>query len=200
MLSLLLHIANSSPIDKELFYAMKTRILQRFARDDGLDLQVLPGKHCWGCDGSGLYYHTYSGDADECYRCGGSGWYRWPTYVTLRRWRLGPRVFHQPIDRCYGTMPIGLVPKVQIEGYVTHRRYSFRAVRWSTLTLGLIFDRRLAGIAAHDIYRRWWIVRLTARRCIDCRRKIWSTIRWRCLLCQRIADRDQELFSGDPPF
>lgn len=199
MLARLLHIANSAPLDRERFYAMKTRILQRFATQDGVDLQELPGKPCWSCDGSGTFYHLYSGDADTCWKCDGSGWFQSPRYVTLQRWRLGRFVFHQPIDRGY-RKPIGIRPTAVIVGYVTHRVYPLSGVRWATLLLGLCFDRGLAILAWNDIYRSWWIVRVSGRRCIDCQRRIWSTRRWRCRVCEFLSDREKSMAFDEIPF
>lgn len=189
MLAKLLHIANSSPIDKEAFYPVKTRILKRFAHRDGIDLQELPGNICWSCDGGGLFYH-YSGDSDMCWKCDGSGWYKQPSFVTLQRWRLGRFVFHQPIDRHYGIGPYNIRPKQIIEGYVAHKRYSFHAVRWATLTIGLVFDRDLAQIAWREIYRRWWIVQLCRKRCMDCKRHLWRRRGFRCTACDRRVATD----------
>lgn len=185
MLAWLLHIANSSPIDKEAFYPVKTRILKRFAIKDGTDLQELAGKRCWSCDGSGIFVHHYSGDEDYCHKCGGNGWYKSPCYVTLQRWELGRYVFHEPIDRKYCAPPSGLIVRSIVTGYVQHRHYSFRAVRWATLTIGLIFDRDLARIAWREIYHRWWIVQLYRKRCMDCKRHLWRRRGFRCKACER---------------
>ena len=56
MIGRLLHIANSYPeaVDKKRFYAMKDRILRRYGRRDGFDIQHVAGKKCWSCDGTGV--------------------------------------------------------------------------------------------------------------------------------------------------
>ncbi len=200
MLARLLHIANSSPLDKERFYAMKSRILHRFASKDGTDLQELPGKPCWSCDGTGIFTHIYSGDEDECHKCYGDGWFKRPCYVTLQRWRMGRFVFHEPIDRCWGRPPVGLKQTKTIKGYVEHRRYSYRQVRWATLLLALCFDWPLASLTWNDIYRCWWIVRMTTRRCIDCKRRLWSTRRWKCRACEFLAARAEKMRFDEIPF
>lgn len=176
MIAKLLHIANSSPpgpkVEREQFYEMKSRILHRFGKVDGGDTQHLPGKICFGCDGRGTSYW----DRDECYRCGGSGWWKSPRIVTLRRWKLGRFVFHEPL--------LYRVPKkgetFTFEGFVKHAVYAERSVRWATLVLGLIFDWRVARAEIADVVDGLWIGRAWTRRCQYCKRRLWSTRRWQC--------------------
>lgn len=55
----------------------------------------LDGLECWGCDGVGTRW-----DGDDCYRCGGTGWYRkQQTRVFVAfRFQVGGRAYcwHQP--------------------------------------------------------------------------------------------------------
>ena len=200
MLAWLLHIANSSPIDKRAFYPVKTMILQRFGIKDGLDLQELAGKRCWSCDGSGIFVHTYSGDEECCDRCGGNGWYKSPCYVTLQRWELGRYVFHEPIDRKYCLPPSGIIVRSFLTGYVDHRHYSYRSRLWASFLLGLMFDRDLATIAWPQIVRRYWIVQFWRKRCIDCKRHIWRKPGFRCNACEYIRARDKPEHFDEAPF
>lgn len=204
MLARLLHIANTSPANPVEFYAMKARILQRFGRRSALVLQTFPAKPCWGCEGSGVWYHSFSGDPDECSRCGGTGNYCDPLYVTLQRWRLGKFTFYEPIDRenirphwFTEALKTGeVVPS--IEGRVTHARYSFRAVRRSTILLGLFFSWRLAWLEMNDAVSHWGVVKVATRRCWDCRRRLWSTRIAVCKGCQARRDRRHE--HSETPF
>lgn len=166
MIGKLLHIANSYPsaIDKERFYAMKSRILQRWGTPDGRDIQHIEGKQCWTCYGSGIYVGIYwiSGDEwqDTCNRCFGSGWFKSPVWVVLERYRIGNFVFHQPTDRLYKA-PESLEPTNQIEGYIEHRDYGWRKPIWAAIVLGLIFDWKLAWLGLKGeanstrIVQRW---------------------------------------------
>ncbi|MCX6217586.1 hypothetical protein [Spirosoma sp.] len=124
ILAFLLHHANRNPIYRDDFYAIKKKILDYYGTPEGADMQILPGKKCYTCDGTGIYtgYYWQSGEAwhDTCNRCW-RGWYISPKYVVLHRIRLGRYVFHQPGER-YDTpadIPVQYrVPKEQqIQGY-----------------------------------------------------------------------------------
>ena len=117
----LLHLANASPpfeFRKE-FYALKEEILERYGTRDGHDVQHIPGKECYTCDGTGIF-ERYNGDTDYCYRCGGSGWYKSPVWVVLERFRLGRFSFHIPRKRSY-TKPDP--DTTRIHGYIKHASY-----------------------------------------------------------------------------
>lgn len=178
MLAYLLHVANSDPWFRDRFYAMKTRILHRFARTDGHDIQELPGAQCWSCHGGGVYYHI-SGDTDQCWKCDGTGWYRQPRWTRLQRWKLGRYSFHEPIDSGYGSPPIKLeTPRAVILGYVRHRDYTTRRVLLATLLLALIFDRGLARLIVPELISRLPIgypilQRYGRHRCAVCKRRQW---------------------------
>lgn len=193
MLAYLLHVANSSPTDSEGFYPMKARILQRWGRPDGYDVQELAGQPCWGCDGRGTFYHTYSGDPDECRRCYGTGWWRAPRFGRLHRYRLGRYTFHLPGESQYGVfrVPADDRPRGRIVGYVDHRSYSFNARMRCAFLLALVFDRRFAAQLLRTSCNRIRIVQLLSRRCIDCQGMAWSTQRWRCPSCQAVREQMQ---------
>ena len=191
MIARLLHIANSAPhrskMRRDRFYAMKSRILHRFGTADGIDKQYILGKVCYGCGGS---------DEEYCDRCDSSGWWNPPRIVTLRRWRLGKFIFHEPID-CEYRKPLSHEVFV-IYGFVQHESYPLRSVRRSTLILGLLFDWRVARdeIASPD---GWRIVRAFRRRCQYCNRRLWTTRRWYCKRpCMPRAV--QQLVDDDIPF
>ncbi|UHG93289.1 hypothetical protein [Spirosoma oryzicola] len=99
ILSWLLHHANKQPEYKDPFYAIKKRILDYYGKPAGNDIQIIPGKKCWTCDGTGIYtgYYWQSGEKwyDTCNRCW-RGWYISPKFTVLNRVKFGPYVFHQP--------------------------------------------------------------------------------------------------------
>ncbi len=186
LLGKLLHMANSSPPwgqSKVMFYAMKERILARYGTPDGYDVQHIPGKICFGCDGTGQFEHM-SGDQDYCYRCGGNGWYKSPVWVALARHRLGNYVFHTPKERWYQE------PKpnaTNIEGYVQHKFYRGLQPEVAMLWLALIFDRKLwwREINEHH-YCRWQWKPMLFLTCVSSRiRRAWHWWHSRCRECER---------------
>lgn len=182
MIGRLLHVANSYPgcIDKRRFYAMKDRILSRFGIEDGFDIQHIEGKQCWSCDGTGGLW-----EPGGCWRCL-DGWYKRPVWVTLQRYKLGRYTFHLPRERSYEKPEPDVT---RITGYVEHPDYGYDKPRWATILLGLVFDRELANEGIRDVMRRLRLVRVMSRRCLECRRHLWSTKRWRCRSCQAMINR-----------
>lgn len=130
MLGRLLGAANSDPsFDRESFYDLKDRILERYAKPDGLDYQKI-SKDCWGCGGTGEYW-----DSEPCFKCGGDGVYE-VVMVRLLRYKLGGRVFHKPDWR----VAVRSVSPTMY-GLVCHKRK--RTCRLAGITLARIFDRHL---------------------------------------------------------
>lgn len=197
MIARLLHICNTNPWclnhDKETFYALKQRLLEKHGVPDGYDVQKIEGKPCWSCDGSGTFYH-YSGPPEMCFKCYGSGWFKHPVWVTLKRYRFGRYVFHTPEDRSYQKPDPDVT---NIIGYVRHADYSWRTVQWAAISLTLLCERRFFWPLLWDELRRIWIVRVSLRRCIDCERHTWST-GWRCRPCERL--REKGLLAEELPF
>lgn len=187
----LLHIANSEPpgqkVWKDRFYGIKNRILHRWGKRDGIDLQAFDGKRCWSCEGTGGLYEPCG-----CYKCDGTGWYRSPRIVQLNRWRLGRYVFHEP----------GLVvwreakknDKIAFRGYIEHANYSHRSVMIARILLGLLFDRGFAWESFKQFIGRtklaYRIRALTTRRCDGCDRRVWSWKHWRCKTCKAKLQAD----------
>ena len=166
----LLRIANSHPVNKTRFYAMKSRILHRFGKIDDVpfDIQFIHGKKCCACGGTGNI-EEYCGDYDNkctCDRCGGNGWWKDPVWVPLRRWTIGFLLFHEPISRTLKA------PELQpnIVGYVEHQHFRFKSVWRATFILALLFDWRFAWYLFVDLmpfhFRRslWRIRTFRARR------------------------------------
>lgn len=183
MIDRLLHICNSEPYcfgSKDEFYALKSRLLERYGTPDGYDVQHIPGKPCWSCEGTGGLYEPCG-----CYKCGGSGWFKHPVWISLKRHRFGRFVFHTPENRSY------VKPKpdvTNIEGYVKHACYSRRQVQWAALVLSLLFARQVFWRLASERINSLWICRVTKRRCIDCKRHTWCD-KWRCVTCQVLHER-----------
>lgn len=192
VLGRLLHRANSSPEwPKDDFYSMKERILSRFGTQRDYDLQEIPPKACWTCDGTGWY-----AKGDRCRRCCGSGEYASTVWVVLERWELGGYQFHKPTTRHY-TKPAFMEPTIR--GYVEHRDYGTSA-KVASLWLALIFDRplwlrmmtssRYCGWRWHPLLILNWLMMEASmrrmdfrRRCRDCGRRTWSYGKFVCDRC-----------------
>lgn len=192
MIARLLHIANSCPPAnrnrKERFYAMKQRILQRFGTEDGHDIQYIPGKICFSCEGTGGLYEPHG-----CWKCDGDGWFKSTVWVVLKRWKLGKYTFHEPIKRHYRKPEeASSHDRPMIEGYVEHASYSWKQVRRSQFILAMLFDWTLLWMMSDD----WWINRVIARKCHICNRHLWTTKQWQCSACERVKivlEQDNEI-------
>lgn len=134
ILSRLLWLANGRPpsIGRERFYAVKKRLLERYATRTGVDLQEIT-KTCFRCEGD---------DDPQCRRCGGTGIYD-QYWFELHRWQWGRHCFHSPGVRRY-TKPDG---EVQIRGRIEHKERPGRWPEEAALWLALMYDRRL-----------WWML------------------------------------------
>jgi hypothetical protein len=120
-----LAIANARPLCPFQFYPLKTAILEHYGSPDGEDVQKIV-KICHSCGGSGMY-----SDHDECRRCF-DGIYSMQRF-RLRRWKLGTRIFHQPIGIEYDELR-----PITIQGKIEHRRRS--TIHEATAAIGLLFD------------------------------------------------------------
>jgi hypothetical protein len=138
ILAYLLHHANREYRSEE-FYRIKNRILTKYGKVVGHDVQFIEGKKCRSCGGKGFHYrygygHYYN--TADCYHCWG-GWYKSPAWVLLQRIRFGRCIFHKPIERKLQSknpyiqsdyMPedlrLNLGPEV-IQGYIDHKRTKF---------------------------------------------------------------------------
>ncbi len=183
----LLHHANAHPPmhQRERFYHLKDRLLKRYGRRTGTDLQHIV-KACW--DG-------------PCPRCHHTGVWE-ESYITLERWQLGRYPFHRPLERL--AAPRG---PVTIEGYISHPGHSLRTSRECALWLALLFDRTLLWrLLTHTVSLGWTLAPLLAlkqagwamarawhrvglRRCHECHglflalgRPAWSL---RCPACEQ---------------
>lgn len=146
LLRVLLHLANSDPptVGRREFYALKDRLLDRYATRVGAEIQEIE-QPCYGWGRQGC-------DGHDCPKCGGTGiWER--VWVLLHRYRWGRYVFHRPGQRSW-TRP----PHVHIRGRIQHRRYGRAAAEaalwlyiftgeWALLALSLRASRRFG----------WWL-------------------------------------------
>ncbi len=194
-LAKLLHLANASPplLLKRDFYRVKERLLARYGSPDGVDLQHIPGKICFGCHGSGMDMWR----EEYCERCDGSGWWKSPKWICLDRYRFGDYVFHIPGAVTY-TKPEPDITR--IEGYVQHADQGPRsdtAFAWLCLLCGegRLLARWLTG--SHRCGWQWrpWLVlqqiackavwrwRDFTARCSQCNRRVGDTSILRCDDC-----------------
>lgn len=160
-------IVNAHPpfMAKAEFYAIKNRLLRRYAEQDGHDIQHIR-KSCWTCNGTGIYDIRYS---EPCCRCRGTGTYE-QFWVQLERWRWHGRVFHRPARRLYEAP----LEPVAIEGYVEHAPVNSRLASELALWLLLVFAMRTGLRALQVSYscRPWPYPLLTLQW-------LWCAVAWR---------------------
>lgn len=140
---------------KSAFYAIKDRILTRYGKQIGYDVQEIE-KLCWLCDGKGGEYR-YGGYYDErdaeypprtwedCSFCRGIGVFD-RFWVKLEKHQLGPYRFHRPTDRTREVniaqkWIAGMSSKNLIRGYVTHKDRPEELAIEAHLWLMLLYDR-----------------------------------------------------------
>lgn len=99
------------------FYRIKKKVLTHNGIEEGTDLQYIPGKKCWSCH-NGVFIH-FSGTQDDCYKCGGTGWYILPKLVQLKRYRYKKHLYHIPVGSNYTSKP--KAPSNAIDGYINHQ-------------------------------------------------------------------------------
>lgn len=143
MIAFILHAANRnikghSPSELVAFYYIKDKILQRWGKVAGYDVQKIDGVRCRSCDGTGRYdrysnyppYKVY--DSEPCWHCV-SGWYWLPRWVCLQRIKLGPYEFHKPLKReeairnPFTKEELGweVSERPVIKGYIDHKNHWF---------------------------------------------------------------------------
>jgi len=120
-----------SSVDRFAAYAIKERILRRWGRLVGEDIQHIK-RECYSCDGSGYYYA-----GEDCWLCGGTGIYD-EKWIRLERWEFGGHIFHRPIGNMWPPMN-GMVT---VEGRIYHTDRNDAASNDALLWLALLFDRR----------------------------------------------------------
>lgn len=149
ILSELLFRANRQRKDKN-FYKVKSWILARFGTLVDRQVQVIEGRHCYSCAGTGIYVgYNFS---DICYNCY-NGWYKRPQWNVLKCIKLGRYTFHQPEIRCYAPVQGFEI----INGYIEHTPVSGGGA--SRALLMLIFDRHYIGReykAAGEVWYSFW--------------------------------------------
>jgi hypothetical protein len=115
------------------FYALKDRLLQRYASYDGVDVQHIV-KPCWGpgCDGD---ENRFTCPGSSCRKCGGTGVFS-ERFIPLQRWNFEGRIFHRPMGET-SKRP------ATIEGHILHGDVDAHAAADAALWLFLLCDRRL---------------------------------------------------------
>ncbi len=176
ILAKLLHWSNANPPhNRTEFYALKTRLLHKYAKFCGHDLQVIT-KQCYG-DG---WWHYDGGEpcGPNCCRCNGTGIFdqRW---IRLERWQWGRFLFHVPSGDT--RIKPDSAPNSWIHGVIEHPDYgriSNEACLWLYLLCGewRMFWKALRSSCCCGWY--WWpmlnVQRVTMNVCMKLRRqKCW---------------------------
>jgi len=171
ILSILLHHANRETRADE-FYKIKDRVLSRYGKVIGYDVQFIEGKICHSCNGTGLYkkYSWFTGkvyEIESCNRCW-HGWYKPNTWVLLQRIQFGRYTFHKPVqretrfkDNPFTNNAGWNVKSVLITGYIQHNRSKYG--KDALVILYLIFDWK-------RYWRRWY---QTIGRSWYCHKTVW---------------------------
>lgn len=110
------------------FYPFKRRFLERFAVQDGWDLQTIE-KECWNCDGSGEYRK-----GEPCRSCNATGIHHTNEHW-LQRWVLASQVYHVP-EFCSPPHYLrGDSPKREFTGRIQHNPVCLRVAERAFLRL-----------------------------------------------------------------
>lgn len=158
ILSELLFRANSE-YGEDYFYKVKNKILKKYGKHVGYDVQFIEGKKCYTCGGTGIYVgYYYSGEkwSDTCNRCWG-GWYKQPVWNILERLQLGKYVFHSPYQRAYKKPDV--LAGSFIEGYINHDRKKYG--KTCKFVLMFLYEKkylkRWYKSAGVGWYTNWWL-------------------------------------------
>lgn len=158
ILPYLLHTANRNIKDHRIdfmsaFYLVKDKILSKYGRMIGYDVQHIAGKKCNSCGGKGQHpKYGYNGkiyDWADCYHCWG-GWYKFPIWVALSRIKFGRYVFHKPLKReerignPFTKESLGweVSDSPIIKGYIDHNRHWLGD--YAIYILFVLYDRKAA--------------------------------------------------------
>lgn len=201
LIAFLLHVANAHPpVTRTAFYQLKCRLLRRYARFAGHQIQEIR-KECWG-EPDWRDDYAYKGCTGHgCPRCGGTGVFsiRW---VRLERWEWCGRVFHCPSGSSI-IPPSPYPPANMIRGLIEHKDYgraSREAACWLYLLCGewrLLWSELTIGHYCHP--RLWPMCRLQKivssidwERSSRFRRRFWWLPNWRLWRICRLCPRDQQ--------
>jgi len=138
-LAKLLHYANRRPpiTRKQEFYAIKEKILAKYGRKIGYDVQHIR-KDCYSCDETGMFRCDWK-EPESCWKCGGTGVYE-EFWTLLEKYQLVKYTFHRPISKVYenpGYQTFG-----KIEGYISHDTPGYYLHAECAFWLFLIYDRK----------------------------------------------------------
>jgi len=131
------------------FYELKDQVLKAYGRPDGNDLQELPAKPCWECNGIGKVptYISSNGllvkvDTERCPDCHGTGEYAGKLYVQLVRRKLAWYTFHKPGGTTYdyGVAVQHWSHKNLIHGLIKHDPNPKWLGYWCRIALNMLFN------------------------------------------------------------
>lgn len=120
--------------EKQSFYQLKSRLLRKYGKQDGYDLQIID-RHCYSCEGTGIYMRYGHKTGRTCNSCGGSGIYM-TKQIALRRFILNDQVFHEPAPEISTS---DLLFHSKIKGLIKHEKPDYNAT-YAYAELLLIFE------------------------------------------------------------
>lgn len=90
--------ANAAPdyyyTKQRLFYPLKDQLLHQYGKFIGWDTQRIR-LICNRCDGAGRFHYWYDDGGETCWKCGGTGTYKYAFHL-LERWILWGSIYHRP--------------------------------------------------------------------------------------------------------
>lgn len=111
-----LKICNTSNFKwKQNFYKLKLKLIERFGKKDGYDMQEII--HKCNCCTNGIYVNHSTGKEDLCHHCDGTGQFR-IQYWKLNRFLINGELFHLPEYCTLNTMIKGY--RFLIRGRIKH--------------------------------------------------------------------------------
>jgi len=154
ILSWLIHHANREGRN-EYFYRIKNRVLVKYGKHIGYDVQFIEGKKCHSCGGTGEYAkYGWNGqvyDFVDCYRCF-NGWHKRPTWNVLERVQFGKYIFHQPLKQLFkGPSKNDKI----ISGYINHKQSKYGT--YALTALFLLYEK--------GYLKRWYRAQGLGWRC-----------------------------------
>lgn len=165
---------------RDIWYSLKQQLCAKYGSNDGYDVQCLPGKECYSCNGTGIFvkYHSFGSSTKEhCFRCT-RGWYVLPSYVLLERINVGGYLFHKPISRKQTSIFPDVPISTKIDGYIEHSKKKFGWVAFSILYIFFDLKTYRQYVKGFGVGWRcsWWLPQNYLYNFMHIYRKGWNSV------------------------